>query len=107
MKAYECIILIDPRTEEAEVEKTVVKLEEYIQKNGAVLENTNRWGKRKLAYEINKINEAFYVQFNYKAVNSFNREFEKYMKFISCIFRAMTFNMHVEKKPVKAAAQTM
>ncbi len=107
MKAYECIILVDPRTEEVEVDKITAKIEEYIQKNGAILEATNKWGKKRLAYEIKKITEAYYVQFNYKAGFEFNREFEKSLKFINGIIRAITFCAHVDKKPARAAVQTM
>lgn len=108
MKAYECIVILDPKLEEVEVDKITSKIEEMIQKGGGVLSNTSKWGKKKLAYEIKKVNEAYYVQFNYKAPFEFNKEFDKNLKFINGMIRAMIFNMPVEKKKTaKAAPATM
>ncbi|MEZ7891508.1 MAG: 30S ribosomal protein S6 [Candidatus Wallbacteria bacterium] len=107
MKAYECFILLDPKFDEAEVEKTVAKVEEMIQKGGCVLENITRWGKKRLAYKIDKISEAYYVIFNYKAQPSFNSELEKNLRFMNGMVRSVIFSAMTETKkaakPVQAA----
>ncbi len=104
MKAYECMVLVDPTFSEADVEKMIAKVEEQIQKSGNVLETTNRWGKRKLAYEIKKVNEAYYVLFNYKANTQFNVELDKTMKFTNGVLRHMIIASYVEKKKAPAKA---
>jgi small subunit ribosomal protein S6 len=104
MKAYECMVLVDPTFSEADIEKMIAKVEEQIQKSGNVLETTNRWGKRKLAYEIKKVNEAFYVLFNYKANTQFNVELDKTMKFTNGVMRHMIIASYVEKKKAPAKA---
>jgi len=104
MKAYECIVILDPKLEEVEVDKIAAKIEDMIQKGGGVLTNTNKWGKKKLAYEIDKVNEAYYVQFNFNAPFEFNKEFIKTVKFINGMIRAMVFNTPVEKKKTRKIA---
>ena len=98
------MVLLDPTFNETDIEKMIAKVEEQIQKSGNVLETTNRWGKRKLAYEIKKVNEAFYVLFNYKANTQFNVELDKTMKFTTGVLRHMIIASYVEKKkaPIKA-----
>lgn len=98
------MVLVDPTFSEADVEKMIAKVEEQIQKSGNVLETTNRWGKRKLAYEIKKVNEAYYVLFNYKANTQFNVELDKTMKFTNGVLRHMIIASYVEKKKAPAKA---
>ena len=104
MKAYECMVLVDPTFNEADVEKIIVKVEEQIQKSGNVLDTTNRQGKRKLSYEIKKVNEAYYVLFNYKANTQFNVELDKSLKFTNGVLRHMIIASYVEKKKAPAKA---
>jgi len=105
MKAYECMVLIDPTFTEADIDKIAVKVEEMIQKSGNVVESTNRWGKRRLCYEIKKVNEAYYVLFNYKANNQFNTELDKALKYMAGVIRHMIICTYVEKK--KTSTKTM
>lgn len=104
MKAYECMVLIDPTFSETDIDKLVAKVEEQIQKSGSVLDTTNRWGKRRLAYEIKKVHEAFYVLFNYKANSQFNVELDKSLKFTNGVLRHMIIASYVEKKKAPAKA---
>ena len=60
MNNYEIAILFDPGLE-VDLEQATKKVEKILTDNGAVIKNVDNWGKRKLAYPINKHDSAVYV----------------------------------------------
>ena len=66
MNKYESVIIINPNVDEAGLKALEDKFTGLINENGKVEEVVDM-GKRKLAYEIKKNKEAFYVQFDFEA----------------------------------------
>ena len=66
MNKYESVIIVNPNVDEAGLKALEEKFTGLINENGKV-ENVIDMGKRKLAYEIKKNKEAFYVQFDFEA----------------------------------------
>ena len=66
MNKYESVIIINPNVDEAGIKALEEKFTGIINENGKV-ENVTDMGKRKLAYEIKKNKEAYYVQFDFEA----------------------------------------
>ena len=60
MNLYEIAILFDPDLE-VDLEKATSKVEKILTDNGANITKTDNWGKRKLAYQIKKHDQAVYV----------------------------------------------
>lgn len=60
MNQYELAILFDPDLE-VDLEKATSKVEKIFTDNGAKVVGTDNWGKRKMAYQINKHDSAVYV----------------------------------------------
>ena len=60
MNQYEIAVLYDPDLE-IDLEKATAKVEKIITDNGGKVTNADNWGKRKLAYPINKSESAVYV----------------------------------------------
>lgn len=66
MNKYESIIIVNPNVDEAGLKALEEKFTGLINENGK-LESVENMGKRKLAYEIKKFNEATYMLFNFEA----------------------------------------
>ncbi len=66
MNKYESIIIVNPNVDEAGLKALEEKFTGLINENGKV-ESVENMGKRKLAYEIKKFNEATYMLFNFEA----------------------------------------
>ncbi|HOK22415.1 MAG TPA: 30S ribosomal protein S6 [Candidatus Hydrothermia bacterium] len=66
MRNYEMMVIIDPTLQDEERDGLIEKLKSIIEKNGKVT-SMEVWGKREMAYEINKNKEGFYVLFNFEA----------------------------------------
>lgn len=65
MRAYELMVLINPEIDERVVEGTLNKYLDVIRKDEGTVDNVDIWGRRKLAYEIQKKDEAIYAVVNF------------------------------------------
>jgi small subunit ribosomal protein S6 len=64
MRKYEVMIIIDPDTDERQVQPTLDNYLKVITNAGGTVENVDIWGRRRLAYEINKKPEGIYAVVN-------------------------------------------
>ncbi len=76
MNKYESIIIIDQNVDEEGIKALISKFTDLINTEGKVL-NVNEMGKRKLAYEIGKNKEGFYVVFDFEAKPELIAELER------------------------------
>ena len=61
MRHYEIMIILDPETDERTVASSLEKLLQVVPGNGGTVDKIDIWGKRRLAYDIKKKSEGFYV----------------------------------------------
>lgn len=76
MNKYESVIIINSSLEEAKIKATIEKFTSLINENGKV-ENVEETGTKKLAYEINKQKEGYYVVYHFEANPGFIAELER------------------------------
>jgi small subunit ribosomal protein S6 len=92
---YETTIIIDGYLQEERQVDIVNRIETLIEKNGGNVIKTERMGKRRLAYEINKKQHGYYIYFlfegnNPRVVDELEREF----RFNEGILRYLTVKVH-------------
>ncbi len=61
MRLYETTFILSPDLEEADLEKNIQRYTKIITEHGGKIEKEERWGMRRLAYEINRKTQGFYV----------------------------------------------
>jgi small subunit ribosomal protein S6 len=61
MRTYEVMVILDPSLEERTVEPSLDKYLNVVRKDGGSVESVDIWGRRRLAYEINKQAEGIYA----------------------------------------------
>jgi small subunit ribosomal protein S6 len=61
MRAYEVMVILDPSLEERTIEPSLDKYLNVVRKDGGSVENVDVWGRRRLAYEVNKNAEGIYA----------------------------------------------
>lgn len=76
MNKYETILIIKPTLTEEETKGTIKKIVNLINNNGKATK-VEEWGKRKLAYPIQKFIEGYYVLINFKSEPSFIEELNR------------------------------
>lgn len=65
MRAYEVMYIIRPELDEEQTNAVIEKFKSLIENNGGEIAKLDKWGKRKLAYEIKRSREGFYVLMEY------------------------------------------
>lgn len=61
MRRYEVMVILDPESEERTVQPTLDQYLEVVRGAGGSVEKVDIWGRRQLAYEINKKGEGIYA----------------------------------------------
>lgn len=98
--SYETLYVIDPDLTEDAAKAVVEKFTSLINANGTVSE-VNEWGKRRLAYPINKKTEGYYVLVNFTSEGAFPSELERIFGITDGILRSIVIR-HEEKNAAKA-----
>ena len=88
MKNYELVYVVRPNAEDEVKEAVLNKIQEVISANGEV-EKVDTWGNRKLAYQIAKFYEGFYVLVNFKASADLPKELDRNLKINENVIRHM------------------
>jgi small subunit ribosomal protein S6 len=76
MNKYESVIIVNPNLEEESVKNLIKKFSDLINTDGTVA-SVEEMGKRKLAYEIKKQKEGFYIVFKFEAKPELISELER------------------------------
>ncbi|MBC7279571.1 MULTISPECIES: 30S ribosomal protein S6 [Nocardioides] len=67
MRAYEVMVILEPSLDERTVAPTLDKFLKVVTTDGGTVENVDVWGRRRLAYEVNKNAEGIYAVVNLTA----------------------------------------
>lgn len=91
---YETTFILEPGLDENKVNEEVEKVSSWIKDlNGEVLE-VQRWGKRRLAYEINRKRDGIYTMVLYQGEGPLVREVERRLRLNESVMRSLTV-LHV------------
>ncbi|MGO1183185.1 MAG: 30S ribosomal protein S6 [Micrococcaceae bacterium] len=101
MRAYELMVLIDPEVDERTVEPTIRKYLDVVTKDGGSVENVDVWGRRRLAYEIQKKEEAIYVVVNFSSTPETSKELDRQLGLNETILRTKIIRPEEQKISAK------
>ena len=105
-KRYESTFLLSSNLQDEPVVAIVKKFEDTISKNGGKLLETERWGIRRLAYEIKKHTSAHYISLHYTAPPATNAKLERAYQLDEDILRWLTLEMPDENFKARDAMKT-
>ncbi|MGY6498369.1 MAG: 30S ribosomal protein S6 [Microcella sp.] len=87
MHQYELMVILDPEIDERTVAPSLDKFLGVVRNAGGSIENVDIWGKRRLAYEINKKNEGIYAVVNFTATSEATVELDRQLKLSEAVMR--------------------
>jgi len=90
LRTYETTFIVDSLIRPEETEEIINKIEKFISNNGGQIKKIDRWGKKRLAYEIKKRQYGYYVIIRYGAPPKLNRLLEKEYQLDENILRYLT-----------------
>ena len=88
MRTYEVLYILSPQVPEEEATAIATEFKKVAESTGATLKNEDVWGRRRLAYPIQKFNEGIYTLFVYES-NSSLAELDRRMKNNDRVLRHM------------------
>ena len=87
MNKYELAVVVNAKIEDDARTATVEKVKEYVTRFGGVITNVDEWGKKKLAYEIQKMSEGFYYFIQFEADADAPAEIERRVRIMDNVLR--------------------
>ena len=93
MRRYETTYIIDGSLEQDKIEAITQRVNEIITNSGGNIVEENTWGKKRLAYEIQKRQYGYYIILNFDAEGSVIEEMEKFFRLNQFILRYLTILM--------------
>lgn len=98
MRIYEELFIVKPDAADEEIDAYVASIEELIRSSGGTIEKTDRWGKRRLAYDVRGYGDGIYVLIVFAAPNSLIRELERRMRVTDMVIKYLTVRVDEERK---------
>ena len=107
MKPYELLLIITPDHDENEAEALTDQVKGIIESGGTLLK-LDPWGKKRLAYPIQKRSEGYYVLYIFESAPSFVAELNQALQVIEAILRYMVvqYEDDIDKLKAELAAET-
>ena len=89
MKAYELLFFVDPAASEETRAGAMKRIEVAITTGGGTIDSVENWGKRKLAFEVDKLSEGDYTLINFHADPADIAELDRVLRINDAVKRHM------------------
>jgi len=98
MSQYEIVFILADKVDESGVKSNIEKFKEVVEKVDGTVTKANNWGKKTLAYEINKNRKGTYIMFEITGEGQFVKELEKKFRLSEDVIRYLTIKKKETKK---------
>ncbi|HEV2446135.1 MAG TPA: 30S ribosomal protein S6 [Candidatus Sulfopaludibacter sp.] len=90
MRIYEELFIVKPDAPEEEADAFVEQLRTQLTSAGATVDKVDKWGKRRLAYRVDKYREGAYVLFQFTALPEAVKELERRLRVSDIVLKFIT-----------------
>ena len=87
MNKYELAVVLSAKLEEEDRAAALEKVQGYITRFGGTITNVDEWGKKRLAYEIQKMREGFYYFIQFESDANCPNEVEQQIRIMEPVIR--------------------
>ncbi len=98
MRTYEVVFIIRPDTAEGDIETLVESLQQAVRDAGGQITKADKWGKRPLAYKVERQREGFFVLFEIEGSGDSLRELERRLKVAEPVIKFLSVRVDLERK---------
>ncbi len=99
---YELMVILDPEIDERTVAPSLDKFLNVIRNDGGTIDKVDIWGRRRLAYEIQKKSEGIYAVVNFTASSDATVELDRQLKLSEAVLRTKV--LRAEEAVARATA---
>lgn len=93
MRPYEAMVILDPTMSEEDTKAAVAKVGELVSAIKGKVVGVEEWGKRKLAYDIKRHQEGYYVVYKFDASPESVTELERTLKISDPVLRFLVVRL--------------
>ena len=101
MRIYENLFIVKPDATEEEIDHLIELMSGYVTKDGGTVDKVDKWGKRRLAYRVEKNREGFYVLMQFTAPATTVKEFERRLRVQDAVIKFLTVRIDETLKRVE------
>ena len=105
MHQYELMVILDPEIDERTVAPSLDKFLNVIRNDGGTIDKVDIWGRRRLAYEINKKAEGIYAVVDFTANSDATVELDRQLKLSEAVMRTKVLRAEEAIAQVAEAAK--
>ena len=105
MRTYEALYIVDPSLDDAGIQTIVTEVEGLVTGSGGAIVRSEIWGKRKLAYEVKKFTDGYYVLLRFDAETEILPKLEQHFRLSDSIFRYLLVLLDEKTLKLEAAEQ--
>ena len=87
MNKYELAVVLSAKIEDDARAAVIEKIKEYVARFGGTVTDVDEWGKKRLAYEIKKMNEGYYYFIHFDAESDAPRQIEENVRIMDNVLR--------------------
>jgi small subunit ribosomal protein S6 len=87
LREYECMLILPAEADEALVGTAVDRIAKIVSVQGGTIEDIDRWGRKRFAYEIARQHEGYYVVVRFEAEPSVQAELDRTLKLADEVIR--------------------
>ncbi|OJX80803.1 MULTISPECIES: 30S ribosomal protein S6 [unclassified Leifsonia] len=103
MHQYELMVILDPEIDERTVAPSLDKFLNVVRNDGGTIDSVDIWGRRRLAYEINKKSEGIYAVVQLTATGDTTKELDRQLKLSEAVMRTKVLRAEEAIAQVAAA----
>ena len=103
-RTYETTFIVNASLDDSQVDSVIGRVQDTITKNGGSVEALNKWGRKRLAYPINKKTNGYYVNIEFKAPSTLLAVLERSFQLDEMILRYLTIVLDPRAIVARAAA---
>jgi len=90
MRIYEELFIVKPDAPDEEVDQFIEQMKSVVSGSGGSVDKVDKWGKRRLAYRVDKYREGAYVLFQFSAAPETVKEFERRLRVSDLVIKFLT-----------------
>ncbi len=103
-RLYETTFIVNASLDDGQVDGVIGRVQDIITKNGGSVTALNKWGRKRLAYSINKKSNGFYVNIEFKAPSALPATLERSFQLDEMILRSLVITLDRKALQARAAA---
>lgn len=99
MRTYEALYIVRPDLPDDEIQTVANDVESLVTESGGAVVRSETWGKRRLAYEVQKCQEGCFVLLRFQATAAFVAQFENHFRLTEAVIRYLI--VHFDERTLR------